>query len=343
MSSKIDNPADPFKKALAEATRALAGEDELEVTYSADPPGRTNSGMRLPQVSRRMSADEIALARGTADGYALRDRYHDSATHAHYAPEGDVARALFDALEAARCESIGARSMDGVADNLDARLAHTARRQGWSGLSSTEDAPMAEAAGLLLRKAATGRDLPEGAAHLLDLWQGYFDRHLGETGLEGINTALTDQAGFAKRAWQIIDDLGYGDQLGEDPDEAEPDETETEAEEDEPEQEADSEDGGDDEGETEEDRTDETRGEESQSARMELSLDQGEDELDETEALDADDGLPPPNRARPRPRRRTRPTGSSPPASTRWSPRRTWPRRPNSSACAAISTASSTR
>ena len=39
MSKPVDNPADPFKKALAEATRAMAGEGELTVAYSVDPPG----------------------------------------------------------------------------------------------------------------------------------------------------------------------------------------------------------------------------------------------------------------------------------------------------------------
>ena len=292
MSSKIDNPADPFKKALAEATRALAREDELEVTYSADPPGRSNTGLRLPQVSRRMTRDEIMLARGTADGYALRDRFHDNATHARYAPQGEVARALFDALETARCESIGARAMEGVADNLAARLAQTARRQGWAGLKSTEDAPLAEAAGLLLRKAATGRDLPPGCDHLLDLWQGYFDQHLGDS-LEGIGEELGDQAAFAKKAWHIIDELGYGDQLGEDPDDAETDDTETESEEEEAEPEPEGDDGGDEESQEDESVPDEMRGEDSQAAQMELSYEQGEEDLDEAEAMDADESLPP--------------------------------------------------
>ena len=32
------NPADPFKKALAEATKVLANDPELSVTFSVDPP-----------------------------------------------------------------------------------------------------------------------------------------------------------------------------------------------------------------------------------------------------------------------------------------------------------------
>ena len=169
MSYKSDNPADPFKKALGEATRALAGEAEMEVTYSADPPGRTNTGLRLPQVSRRMTRAEVLLARGTADSYALRERFHSDSCHARYAPRGEMARAIFDALEDARCEAIGARAMPGVADNLDARLANLAEKRGYDGMSSTSDAPMAEAAGLFLRQAVTGREMHKGCDHLLDI------------------------------------------------------------------------------------------------------------------------------------------------------------------------------
>ena len=77
MSKPADNPADPFKKALAEATRAMAGERELTVAYSVDPPGCAAGTMRLPQVTRRLTRDEVMLARGTADAFALRLRYHD--------------------------------------------------------------------------------------------------------------------------------------------------------------------------------------------------------------------------------------------------------------------------
>ena len=76
MNKPTDNPADPFKKALAEATKTLADDAELSVTYSVDPPGATNDAVRLPQVTRRMTRDEVLLARGTADAFALRRRFH---------------------------------------------------------------------------------------------------------------------------------------------------------------------------------------------------------------------------------------------------------------------------
>ena len=82
MNKPSDNPADPFKKALADATRVMADDHDLVVTYSVDPPGLTADTVRLPQVSRRMTRDEVLLARGTADAFALRHRYHDAAVAA---------------------------------------------------------------------------------------------------------------------------------------------------------------------------------------------------------------------------------------------------------------------
>ncbi|MEM9757160.1 MAG: hypothetical protein AAF914_14250, partial [Pseudomonadota bacterium] len=38
MKNPADNPAEPFKKALAEATRTLADDRELGVSYTVDPP-----------------------------------------------------------------------------------------------------------------------------------------------------------------------------------------------------------------------------------------------------------------------------------------------------------------
>ena len=45
-----DSPTDAFKQALAETARTIAGEPELEVSYTADPSGVAGRRMRLPQV-----------------------------------------------------------------------------------------------------------------------------------------------------------------------------------------------------------------------------------------------------------------------------------------------------
>ena len=237
MNKPTDNPADPFKKALAEATKVMADDRELAVTYTVDPAGVSGETMRLPQVTRRMAKDEVLLARGVADALALKHRFHDSATHARYAPEGEMARTLYEAMETARCEAMGARVMPGTASNIDHKIAEEAAKRGYAAMTSTDEAPLAEAAGYMIRELATGRDLPTGADNVLELWRGFLEGEAGTT-LEGLDAALDDQRAFAKFARQVIDDLGYGDQLGEDPD-AEDDEQDRDAETDETEDEED--------------------------------------------------------------------------------------------------------
>ena len=122
MAQHSENPADPFKKALAEATKVMADNPDLTVTYSVDPSGITGDSVRLPQVSRRMTRDEVLQARGTADALALRHKFHDDGMHSRYLPAGEMARELYDAMETARCEAMGARHMPGTAGNIDAKI-----------------------------------------------------------------------------------------------------------------------------------------------------------------------------------------------------------------------------
>ncbi len=232
MTKPTDNPADPFKKALAEATRVMADDPEMTVTYSVDPPGMNRDGVRLPQVSRRMTRDEVLLARGTADAFALRRKFHDEGVSNRYAPSGQLARDIYDAMETARCEAMGARDMPGTAGNIDAKISHEADRKGYAQITSAQDAPLPVAAGYLVRHLATGRDLPAGAANVMDLWRGFIEDQAAGS-LDGIDNALSDQAAFARLARKVISDLGYGDQLGDDPDAPDDEDAQDEAQQDE--------------------------------------------------------------------------------------------------------------
>ncbi|CUH76140.1 cobaltochelatase subunit CobT [Tropicibacter naphthalenivorans] len=260
MAQKSDNPADPFKKALAEATKVMADDPDLSVSYTVDPAGVSGDAMRLPQISRRMSRDEVLLARGTADALALHRRYHDKATHARYVPQGDMARDLYEAMETARCEAMGARDMPGTAGNIDAKISADAARAGYGQIRDKADAPLSVAAGYLIRHLATGRDLPPDAANVMELWRPFMEQSAGDA-LNAVDDTLADQATFAKFARQIISDLGYGDQLGDDPDNLD-----DEAEED-----------GQEEGQEEEQQPDST-GDEDQGDEADASPEQAQDE-----------------------------------------------------------------
>ena len=233
MQKPNDNPADPFKKALAEATRTLADAPELNVSFSVDPSGVAGDQMRLPQISRRMTRDEVMLARGTGDALALRQRHHDAKVAARYTPAGEIAKGLFEAMETARCEALGARDMPGTLTNIDFKIGHEAERKGYGQIRTQAEAPLAVAAGYMVREMATGRKLPQAANHVLDLWRGFLEDSAGQD-LEAVGDVLADQAAFARMARKVIADLGYADQLGDDPDEPNTDEAEAEESENDP-------------------------------------------------------------------------------------------------------------
>ncbi|WP_146587454.1 cobaltochelatase subunit CobT [Puniceibacterium confluentis] len=295
MAQHSDNPADPFKKALAEATKVMAHDRDLTVSYSVDPSGVSGDAMRLPQVSRRMTRDEVLLARGTADALALYRRYHDTATHSRYAPPGDMARELYEAMETARCEAMGARDMPGTAGNIDVKISHEAARRGYDQVKQASDVPLAVGAGYLIRHLATGRALPPGAQNVMDLWRGFIEDQAGGT-LDGLQDKLADQGEFAKFSRKIISDLGYGDQLGDDPDDMNDDSDDQAEDGGEEEQDPDST-GDDEDGEEDSESSPESSQDETQdSSQAQVSMDElADQELgDEAEMPEGEAPMEPP-------------------------------------------------
>ncbi len=295
MSKPPENPSEPFKKALAEATRVLADDPEIGVTYSVDPPGMTNDSIRLPQVSRRMTRDEVLLARGTADAYALRVKYHDADTHARYQPSGQLAREVYEAMETARCEAVGARVMPGTAGNIDAKIGNEATRKGYAQIEQANEAPLSVAAGYLVRSLATGRTLPEGAQNVLDLWRDHIEGQGFDT-LRGLDDSLADQTAFAKLARQLIDDLGYGDQLGDDPDDQDDQQEEQSQEDEEQEQQDDQNEDKQDQGDDQEQSPEESQSEQSDATEAQVSAEDmsDSDESEQTELPEGEAPIDPP-------------------------------------------------
>lgn len=290
-----DNPADPFKKALAEATKVMANDPDLAVSYSVDPAGQTADTIRLPQVSRRMTRDEVLLARGTADAFALRHKFHDAKTAARYMPQGQMARDLYDAMETARIEAVGAQHMPGTAGNIDAKIAEEAQRKGFDQIKDSAQAPLATAAGYLIRHLATGRDLPKGADNVMDLWRGFIEDQAGGT-LENLTDLLGDQQAFAKFARQMIADLGYADQLGDDPDSIDDDEDQEAEDGPNEDQEPDSNGDDDSDGEEADASPEQTQEDQQDASQAEVSMDEQADaEMgEETEMPEGEAPLEPP-------------------------------------------------
>src|SRR3984893_12806029 len=115
-------PTEPFKRAVPACLRAIAKKPELEVTFAAERPGLSPGKARLPEPARKMTKRDAAIVRGHVDSIALKLACHDPKVPPKLIPGNPQARGVFEAVEQARVEAIGARRMAGVAKNLTAML-----------------------------------------------------------------------------------------------------------------------------------------------------------------------------------------------------------------------------
>lgn len=213
MVDKKDNPVEPFKQALTMTARTMGEEPELTVTFGTEPPGVRTGRMRLPLPSRTLPKDEVALVRGHADAYSLWLANHNEALHAKHMPTGPNAKRIFEAAEEARVEAIGARQMKGVADNLTAVTEKRCRDKGFGTLSDASQAPLAEVLRLMIREKMTGAPVPEIAREAVEALRPSIEEKAGQD-FERLLDCLSDQSAFAALTRDILVDLDYGDELG---------------------------------------------------------------------------------------------------------------------------------
>ncbi len=218
-----ETPVEIFKRSLAQTTRALAGaEEELEVAFGAEGPKLAGGKIVLPHPPRVISDPEAERIRGQADGLALRLAHHDDGQHVKLRPQGADARAVFDAVEEARVQSLGANAMKGVAKNLTAALTDTLERKGVARVRDRAAAPLSEALALIVRERLTGQAPPANAKALVDLWRGDIEREAGAT-LNKLGAVAGDQRAFAMLTRDVITELGLGEELTAQEDDENPD------------------------------------------------------------------------------------------------------------------------
>ena len=216
--SPKESPTEPFKRALTGCLRALARKPELEVAFAAERPGLMGGKVRLPEPPRKLGKTEVAIVRGHADSIALRLACHDQALHRRLQPSGQQARAVFEAVEQARVEAIGAKRMDGVAHNLTAMLDERFHRGKFDQITERADAPIEDALALMVRERLTGMAPPPAARKLVDLWRPLIEERAGRD-LDRLENLMEDQRQFSDAVHDLLDALEMGEDRSHDSEE----------------------------------------------------------------------------------------------------------------------------
>jgi cobaltochelatase CobT len=295
---KKEAPAEPLKRSIAGTMKAIARKPDLEVAFASDRPvlmGQDKA--RLPEPPRRLTSQDVAILRGNADAMALRLACHDTGLHRKLAPDGQAARAVFDAVEQARVESIGSRRMAGISSNISAMLEDRYHRGGkYEEITDRADAPLEDALALMVRERLTGAKPPASAAKIVDLWRDFIEDRAGRD-LDGLLKNIENQRSFARSIRDLLSSLDMADEAATDSeDEENDDENESEEQEQQGEGESEQESQGDRaEVEISEDSSDEME----DGASEEADGPSGElpEESEEADSEDAGESWRPPSRS----------------------------------------------
>src|ERR1700761_3487765 len=196
-------PVEIFKRATALAIKAIGHKAELEVGFTAEPIGVSGSRVKVPQPSAGLPRMEVDFIRGAADTVALRLRHHDPKLFAKQQPANPTARMVFEALEQARCEGLGAQEMSGVASNLTALLDERCKAQGFERAGAKAEIPVADVMRILAFEAFTGHKLPKSAERAAEIWRPWIEEHVGPH-LGKLPDLLHDQSAYAGEVMQIL-------------------------------------------------------------------------------------------------------------------------------------------
>ena len=213
--NKNKSSTETVKKALSETTRAISKKSDLNVNFESETNKHDQTNVQLSRISNKKTKNEILNARGESDAQALFIRYHDKKIDQKYAPQGDIALNLFNEMEQARCEAIGGIIYPGAAKNIENNVEKKSKKF-FENSEPNKKFPLQDSLTLLIKKKASNLKLSENSEKGLKMWEDFILNE-SKRNFTKIIESIANQEEFAKLSRNIIKDLGYGDQLGDDP------------------------------------------------------------------------------------------------------------------------------
>ncbi len=300
---KAKETAELIKIKTTSTLKAMAKRRDLDISYTMVDvalDGATSlKAPRLPMPTDNMSKKKLSLIRGCADTYALKLAHHNSALHASNGQSDLRAQAALDALEQARCDALGMRKMDGVANNLDAILETKAKKRGYDNITEREDVQLSDALHIVARTLLTDHKPPPSALAVHKKWEPWVTEHVGAESFTPLKETLNDQKAFTKLACELLQQMGIPAEYHDEDDNTQDSYDENEQESDQPDQSAEDKDQQD----QEEQAQDDDSGEIEDGDQNEEQFDSGVDEIledlqdgEDSQAAEEMSSNPPPNR-----------------------------------------------
>ena len=122
----------------------------------------------------------VAVAGKGPGGVVYSGSFTPAAQFGHgFSRDADPVKAIFEAVEQARIEALGANALGGVRGNLTAVLEASLERKGLNRVGDTAAPPIADILALLVRERLTGDAPPDAAKLLVDRFRGEIEAKAG--------------------------------------------------------------------------------------------------------------------------------------------------------------------
>lgn len=196
-------------QAITAATRALAAEAEVELAWGSNASGgnplQAGKSIALPPYPD--TPEGLAEARGEADLHALVLRHHNARQHRLGKPHAADAAAIYDSLELARLEILGASKMQGLRGNINARNTHWYESKGYEYYADDTQPPMGDVLACLLRERMLGTPPPAPMKAMVERWRGVVEQKAAAA-LQALTQGQQTQADFAEGVYKLLQDMG---------------------------------------------------------------------------------------------------------------------------------------
>ena len=107
-----------FRKSTESTIRAITKKVNINIKFD-DNTDKNNKLISLPKINNELSPKDISFIRGLSDSASLINKFHNFSLHTKMRPINNQKAMIFDELEFLRCESLGAKKLPGIRQNIN--------------------------------------------------------------------------------------------------------------------------------------------------------------------------------------------------------------------------------
>ena len=199
---KTINNIDSFKKTLSIVTKTISKKKKVEIGFSNEENDIETKNINIKEFGNILSKEDISEVRGNADSVGSQLRFHNSEIHRKFINKESNAYKIFNNLEKARCESLGSNYLKGIKKNITNNI-----KKKFNELNN-DNIKIEDSLYLYSYLNFTQNNSDKDFIHL----QKKIDKELIKKikpYLKDLSKNLQNQSVFAKKTYNMLDDLGF--------------------------------------------------------------------------------------------------------------------------------------